>query len=77
MRAKVILIFSVHFWGCSSVGRAFGSHPKGREFESLQLHKKNVLIALRLLVFLTSIFFCYNDFATTKKIRSASDTAMV
>ena len=23
---------------CSSVGRAFGSHPRGREFESLQVH---------------------------------------
>ena len=25
-------------WACSSVGRAFGSHPRGREFESLQVH---------------------------------------
>ena len=25
-------------WACSSAGRAFGSHPKGREFESLQVH---------------------------------------
>ncbi len=23
---------------CSSAGRAFGSHPRGREFESLQVH---------------------------------------
>ena len=27
-------------WACSSVGRVFGSHPKGREFESLQVHQK-------------------------------------
>ena len=25
---------------CSSVGRAFGSHPRGQGFESLQVHKK-------------------------------------
>ena len=25
---------------CSSAGRAFGSHPRGREFESLQVHQK-------------------------------------
>ena len=25
-------------WGRSSVGRAFGSHPKGQEFDSLRLH---------------------------------------
>ena len=27
-------------WACSSAGRAFGSHPRGREFESLQVHQK-------------------------------------
>ena len=26
-------------WACSSAGRAFGSHPRGREFESLQVHQ--------------------------------------
>lgn len=26
-------------WACSSVGRAFGSHPKGRGFDSLRVHK--------------------------------------
>ena len=26
-------------WACSSVGRAFGSHPRGQGFESLQVHK--------------------------------------
>ena len=26
---------------CSSAGRAFGSHPRGREFESLQVHQMN------------------------------------
>ena len=25
-------------WACSSDGRAFGSHPRGRGFESLQVH---------------------------------------
>ena len=25
-------------WACSSVGRAFGSHPRGQGFESLQVH---------------------------------------
>ena len=25
-------------WACSSAGRAFGSHPRGRGFESLQVH---------------------------------------
>ena len=31
---------------CSSAGRAFGSHPRGREFESLQVHQnvRNFLI---------------------------------
>ncbi len=27
-------------WACSSVGRAFGSHPRGRGFKSLQVHQK-------------------------------------
>ena len=27
-----------HLWGRSSAGRAFGSHPRGRGFESLRLH---------------------------------------
>ena len=31
---------SIAIWACSSVGRAFGSHPKGRGFESLQVHQK-------------------------------------
>ena len=26
-------------WACSSVGRAFGSHPRGQGFESLQVHQ--------------------------------------
>ena len=26
-------------WGRSSAGRAFGSHPRGRGFESLRLHQ--------------------------------------
>ena len=30
----------LYIWACSSVGRAFGSHPRGREFESLQVHQK-------------------------------------
>ena len=25
-------------WACSSVGRAFGSHPRGQGFKSLQVH---------------------------------------
>ena len=31
---------------CSSAGRAFGSHPRGREFESLQVHQnvRNFLV---------------------------------
>ena len=29
----------IHIWACSSAGRAFGSHPRGREFESLQVHQ--------------------------------------
>ncbi len=29
-----------NIWACSSVGRAFGSHPRGRGFESLQVHQK-------------------------------------
>ena len=28
----------IHLWGCSAVGSAFGSHPRGRGFESLQVH---------------------------------------
>src|SRR5699024_2906603 len=33
-------------WACSSVGRAFGSHPRGQGFESLQVHhiKTSLLI---------------------------------
>ena len=27
---------------CSSAGRAFGSHPRGREFESLQVHQMDI-----------------------------------
>ena len=27
---------------CSSAGRAFGSHPRGREFESLQVHQTGI-----------------------------------
>ena len=27
-------------WGRSSAGRAFGSHPRGREFNPLRLHQK-------------------------------------
>ena len=26
-------------WACSAVGSAFGSHPRGRGFESLQVHQ--------------------------------------
>ena len=28
----------IHIWAHSSVGRAFGSHPRGRGFESLWVH---------------------------------------
>ena len=27
-------------WACSSAGRAFGSHPRGRGFESLRFHQQ-------------------------------------
>ncbi len=30
---------SLYIRACSSVGRAFGSHPRGRGFESLQVHQ--------------------------------------
>ena len=33
-------------WACSSVGRAFGSHPRGREFESLQVHQQESVFSL-------------------------------
>src|SRR5262245_35077424 len=29
---------NIRFWGCSSVGRARGSHSRGQGFESPQLH---------------------------------------
>ena len=32
-------------WACSSAGRAFGSHPRGRGFESLQVHHFFILNA--------------------------------
>ena len=32
--------FCFKMWARSSVGRAFGSHPRGREFESLRVHQK-------------------------------------
>ena len=32
--------WKARIWACSSAGRAFGSHPRGREFESLQVHQK-------------------------------------
>ena len=35
------MLSSKRIWACSSVGRAFGSHPRGREFESLQVHQMN------------------------------------
>lgn len=28
-------------WACSAAGSAFGSHPRGRGFESLQVHHKS------------------------------------
>ena len=34
-------------WACSSAGRAFGSHPRGREFESLQVHQISSLFFMR------------------------------
>ena len=30
----------LHIRACSSAGRAFGSHPRGRGFESHQVHHK-------------------------------------
>ena len=41
---SIILICVVtenKIWGRSSVGRAFGSHPRGHEFESHRLHQKS------------------------------------
>ena len=32
----------MNIWACSSAGRAFGSHPRGREFESLQVHQMDI-----------------------------------
>ena len=32
----------LHIWACSSAGRAFGSHPRGRGFESLQVHQMDI-----------------------------------
>ena len=29
-------------WACSAVGSAFGSHPRGRGFESLQVHQLDI-----------------------------------
>ena len=31
-----------HIRACSSAGRAFGSHPRGRGFESLQVHQTGI-----------------------------------
>ena len=33
-------------WACSSAGRAFGSHPRGRGFKSLQVHQKVLIRTL-------------------------------
>ena len=34
-----IATIQFYIWACSSAGRAFGSHPRGRGFESLQVHQ--------------------------------------
>ena len=33
---------------CSSAGRAFGSHPRGRGFESLQVHHKGTVAMIQI-----------------------------
>ena len=38
----------IHIRACSSAGRAFGSHPRGRGFESLQVHHKSTVILIEL-----------------------------
>ena len=40
-----------NIWACSSAGRAFGSHPRGREFESLQVHQFAALDKIHVLRF--------------------------
>ena len=61
---------------CSSAGRAFGSHPRGREFESLQVHQnvRNFLILLGI-----SELFCFLKLGTLNScdfaaVRFASHT---
>ena len=37
-----IATIQFYIWACSSAGRAFGSHPRGRGFESLQVHHEKL-----------------------------------
>ncbi len=48
-------------WGCSSAGRAFGSHPRGREFESLHLHQKSTGFDLSIFYPLRKQGYIIND----------------
>ena len=44
-------------WAHSSAGRAFGSHPRGRGFESLQVHQNNIIRTLYRLVMGSDLLF--------------------
>ena len=61
------IIISLRFgktaWACSSVGRAFGSHPRGRGFESLQVHhEKRLAFASRF-----SVIFAFGELYASLK----------
>ena len=47
-KSEICVIITFALWGRSSAGRAFGSHPRGREFESLRLHHKPTVILIEL-----------------------------
>ena len=53
-------------WGCSSVGRAPPLHGGGQGFESPQLHQ------LRMALFTSSLYVCYDTTEYTESIQEAS-----
>ena len=57
-KSEICVIITFALWGRSSAGRAFGSHPRGREFESLRLHHKSTVILMKITVDFSCLRVC-------------------
>ena len=57
-KSEICVIITFALWGRSSAGRAFGSHPRGREFESLRLHHKSTVILMKITVDFSYLKVC-------------------